>query len=506
MTTSHKDILLIGDTFAINYKEYNKSNKDINSDSIEEEIRQKIGFENNFVKSLRDDFHEEKLANTIVELLNDSANPAVLHLSSILSELGFSFDVIHCSLKHRQQLIALLKTVQYTTIGISTSFTDKDYAQLVINLIKQYAPNSTIILGGMFVVKLFKLENNQKKLMAELESFNADYFIFNEIGEQPLIDILNYEKSGSLSLENVPNIAYRADEAFIINPYKTNNINISESNWSLFPSSAFAFLRTSVSCMFHCKFCDFPVISNRYKAKSKNIIAKEFENVKKSGIKYVRFLDDTFNLPKKHFNDILNLLVSNDYGFEWVAYMRCQNLDENTVCLMKQAGCIGLFLGLESGNNQILMNMNKLATAEEYSQGISYLNKYNIPAYGSFIVGFPGETDETIKDTINFINDSKIKYYRLFTWAYANLSPIAEEKEKYGIEVSEGDGPFSTDVWKHATMTSDEALEKCKLIMKEVNTSIHCTVPFDYTFYLNRNPETSEIFNKCLKQFNQYNV
>jgi radical SAM superfamily enzyme YgiQ (UPF0313 family) len=168
---------------------------------------------------------------------------------------------------------------------------------------------------------------------------------------------------------------------------------------------------------------------------------------------------------------------------------------------MKKAGCIGVFLGLESGNNTILKNMDKRATVEEYLRGISFLHKHEIPAYGAFIIGFPGETSQTVEETIKFIKKANLLYYRLFTWIYVDLAPIAREKDTYSIEVDTGGKNFSP-VWKHSTMTSSEALDKCKLIMKEVNNSIHCTVPFDYAFYLNNNAGTKQLFNESLKLFN----
>lgn len=500
MTNSQKDVLLIGDTFVFNLQTKKVQDNDTEQmESLTKQFLQKVGFENSFVKALREDFRQNTLADIVVNLLDTSTNPAVLHLSSALEREGFTYDVINCSLKHREQLIGFLKNIKYKAIGISTTYTlEKMYIINLIDLIRKYSPEAKIILGGMFIVKLFKLQKNEI-LQKELSLLNADYYIFNEVGERPFIDILNYEQNSRPDIKNVSSIAFKNESGFEINSYEANNIDISISNWSLSKNTTYAFLRTSKSCLFKCKFCDFPVIADTYKTKSINIVLQEFENIKKADIKFVRFLDDTFNLPKKHFLDILNELASKDYGFEWISYIRCQYLDDETVRLMKNSGCIGVFLGLESGNNEILKNMDKRATVEEYLQGISFLHKYKIPTYGAFIVGFPGETDKTIEDTIRFMKQAKLQYYRLFTWDYSDLAPIAREKEKYSLEVYE-------DGWKHATMSSSEAVEKCKMIMKEVDTSIHTTISYDYTLYLNRNADTKDIFNEYLMRFNKMNT
>ncbi|MEW6618542.1 MAG: radical SAM protein [bacterium] len=500
MTCLQKDVLLIGDTFVANLlAKKNQDNGIEHMDNTTKQFLPSAAFEDSFFNALREDFQQITLSDTIEDLLNNSINPAGLHLSSILEKEGFSYDVINCSLKHHEKLVSFLKSTKYRVIGISTTFTlDRAYILNLIDLIKRNAPTSKIIVGGIFIVKLFKLQKKEI-LQKELSLLNADYFVFNEIGEQSLIDILNYEQYSKPDIQKVLNIAYKTESGFIINSYKTNDIDTSISNWILSNNTNYAFLRTSISCLFKCKFCDFPLIADKYKSKSIEVIQQEFKNIEKAGIKYIHFLDDTFNIPKQHFYTILNELAIKGYNFEWVAYIRCQHLDNETVSLMKETGCIGVFLGLESGNNDVLKNMNKGATVEKYLDGISFLHKYEIPTYGAFIIGFPGETNKSIEDTIRFIKQARLQYYRLFLWFYDLRCPIAHEAVKYSLE---GSGYK----WKHSTMTSDEAVEKCKFIWKEVNNSIHCTIPFDYTFYLNRNVNTKDIFNECLRRFNERNA
>jgi radical SAM superfamily enzyme YgiQ (UPF0313 family) len=349
----------------------------------------------------------------------------------------------------------------------------------------------------MFIVKLFRLLKSEL-FQKELQLLNADYYVFNEIGEQPLIDILKYEQSSETDIQKISNIAYKAGNGYVVNSYETNDIDTSISNWKLSKNAKWAFMRTSISCLFNCKFCSYPAIAEKYKSKSIEVIKRELETISKAGIEYIRFQDDTFNFPKRHFFDVLNNLYEKNYGFKWVAYIRCQYLDDKTVRLMKKTGCIGVFLGLESGNDTILKNMNKRASVDEYLEGISFLHKYNIPMYGAFIVGFPGETDQTIDDTIAFIKKTNLQYYRLFLWGYNPIAPIVHDKEKYLIATT-------PEGWSHSTMTSQEALQKCQYISESVDTSVHCTIPFDNVFYLNQNSEINLPFNNCLKRFNERN-
>ena len=79
---------------------------------------------------------------------------------------------------------------------------------------------------------------------------------------------------------------------------------------------------------------------------------------------------------------------------------------------MAQSGCKGVFLGIESGSPHILKLMTKAATIEKYADGMKLLRQYDILTFGSFIVGFPGETSETVKETADFIKENKPDYWR----------------------------------------------------------------------------------------------
>jgi p-methyltransferase len=132
---------------------------------------------------------------------------------------------------------------------------------------------------------------------------------------------------------------------------------------------------------------------------------------------------------------------------------------------MAESGCKGVFLGIESGSPTILKNMNKAATIEKYAQGIEWLRLYNILTFGSFIVGFPGETDQTVRETIDFIKENRPDYYRAQMWYCEPGTPIQNQRAEYQIE---GEG----FVWKHATMDSLEAMDQIDRLFLTVNESI----------------------------------
>ena len=117
---------------------------------------------------------------------------------------------------------------------------------------------------------------------------------------------------------------------------------------------------------------------------------------------------------------------------------------------MKRSGCEFVDLGLESGSQTILDNMDKRLTCKQSFNAIQMLNDHGIVSRGSFIVGYPGETADTFSETIDFINESGLPYYHPYLFYYTANTLVHQEREALGLK---GLGL----AWRHNTMDSVEA-------------------------------------------------
>jgi histone acetyltransferase (RNA polymerase elongator complex component) len=129
---------------------------------------------------------------------------------------------------------------------------------------------------------------------------------------------------------------------------------------------------------------------------------------------------------------------------------------------MKESGCEGVFLGIESGSDRMLKNMNKSVTVEQYLSGIQLLKEYEILVYGSFIIGFPGETDETVQDTIRFIKTGGLDFYRAQVWYCDPITPVWKDRDRYQLKGSSFE-------WSHGTMDANRAADR----VDDIFMSIH---------------------------------
>jgi Radical SAM superfamily len=132
--------------------------------------------------------------------------------------------------------------------------------------------------------------------------------------------------------------------------------------------------------------------------------------------------------------------------------------------LMKQAGCLAVFLGIESGDQSVLNNMNKSAKLDRYAYGIEKLHNQGIATFASLIVGFPGETTQTIQNTIAFLDRTAPTFYQAALYYHYPATPIHQRREEFRIQRS----GYS---WRHSTMSWQEAAAGVQLMYRTVRGS-----------------------------------
>jgi hypothetical protein len=228
-------------------------------------------------------------------------------------------------------------------------------------------------------------------------------------------------------------------------------------------------------------------------------VEKLLDAIAKSGsVTTLTFLDDTFNVPKGRFKEILRLMARNKYGFKWNSFYRSDHGDAETIELMAQAGCEGVFLGLESGSDAMLTRMNKAARRKHYVTAIPLLRAAGISTYASLITGFPGETDDTVQETISLIEEAAPDFYRTQLWYADPVTPIWKERERYAVT---GSG-FN---WSHKTMDAKQACDWIDRIFLVVQNSTWMP-QFGFeqwsTFYLSRKGMTAQQIHTFVRCFN----
>jgi radical SAM PhpK family P-methyltransferase len=386
--------------------------------------------------------------------MGENLSAAVAYLGSYLNKRGYTFDYVKSFQDEKEELIEKLEQENILTIAIITTLYVAVLPILeIVDLIKKHNHTARIIIGGPFVAKQVKTLNPIETQFL-FNSMGADFYVESHQGEATLVKIIHALKN-RLPVEQINNIYFKDGKKYVKTPLLRENNKLSENmvNWDLFSDRVgqSTYVRTSISCPFSCSFCGFPENGGKYQTLDVANVEQELNRLTSiETVESIQFIDDTFNVPVKRFKEILRMMIKNKYKLRWHSYFRCQFADREMVELMKESGCRGVCLGIESGNDQILKNMNKMVSVEKYLRGIELLKEVGILVYSSFITGFPGETRETAADTIQFIKESGMDFYRPQLWYCDTVTPIWKEKEKYHITGSHFE-------WSHATMDAKTA-------------------------------------------------
>jgi p-methyltransferase len=331
----------------------------------------------------------------------------------------------------------------------------EEIVRAYVEKIRAVAPESKIILGGPTARKVDRLHGY------------ADFAVFGD-GEGPLLDILEVINEGR-DPATVPHIAYRdsggnvaygvegsesGHVGVIGKAFKARDVHIPVPDWRLVNRSfdnVFS-IEFSRGCKYNCFYCSYD--------RGKNIrdlgeIKEELLRNAALGITKYRVADSNFTdgpaRHKRYPHDVCQLMIDLDLGLQWSCYARVDDLSDELADLMRRAGCFGVFFGIESGSKQILKNMRKGHDVDDAYEGVAIAKRNGLRAHASFLIGYPGETAETYRETLEFIDTARPHTVNLGQFRVEHDTPV------YGVEAFGLDGQGMR--WKHNTMDWQKADE-----------------------------------------------
>lgn len=219
-------------------------------------------------------------------------------------------------------------------------------------------------------------------------------------------------------------------------------------------------LITQTGCVYDCAFCS-------YKEKNKNHYFFDIEEIKRAlleldrtnskGLSHVRFADETFNIDNTRVIDFCNFIKLQKFKFHWSCFLRANNITEELIKALAGAGCDFVSIGAETGSEFLQRIMNKNINLERLKKSIKMLRDEGIIVNISLLVGFLGENESTIQETMQFIIESKLDLARINLWYPARSDKNKELYEEYGFQRFE-------KTWRHKTLSEYDAVILAKKI------------------------------------------
>lgn len=372
----------------------------------------------------------------------------------------------------------------------------------IFSAIRKAMPGVTIIAGGVFIWKNYlsfcrypDAESPWDQLFrTDASSTEADILIAAPHGRSSLLQVFDeLNKGGRGSFDNIPNLVIPRNGKFIFTRREEEIVdyNTDFTRWDLVEKIVHKLpVRTSIGCPYRCAYCDFNKLFPKVFIRSAESIAAELQlAIERFGHNpaILHFSDDNLFLNRKRIQEICNVVMQSGFR-KWMAFMRANDYTEDEYSLMERSGLMLAFIGVESGDQGQLDRMKKRQDVMKLKRTIENLDAHFISTFNTFIVGYPGETKESIQNTIRFLNELSLTHltasYEAFLLRIHPLTDLTEpeNRAKWGLK-------GYNQNWTHNTMNKDEALAGLYTLFKEVNN-----VPYHYA-------EESHFFNKALYSF-----
>ena len=166
-------------------------------------------------------------------------------------------------------------------------------------------------------------------------------------------------------------------------------------------------------CPFACEFCSNVVFGDSYRARSPVSVVDEVEQALALGYDRISFADDVFTLERERVVAICDEIRRRGLRFPWECLARVDSVDEALAREMRRAGCTRVYFGIESGNDDVLRLMNKRITAAEARDAVEAAHRAGLEVGAFFILFYPGETDDTVLETLRFAGSLPLDYLGL---------------------------------------------------------------------------------------------
>ncbi len=334
----------------------------------------------------------------------------------------------------KEKLEAKIADYAPDIIGITSVTMNYPIASQILKHCKEIDQNIITVIGGPHVS--FSAEETLR------EAPWIDIVVRGE-GEHTMLDIV----SGK-SLKDIDGIAFREGKDVALTKPRAWIENLDELPFParhLFPLSRYLALSgecgliTSRGCPFNCIFCvGHKMVGRKGRFRNPKLVVDEVEQLLNYGFRIINVVDDLLTLNRKHLYQFCDEIIARKLKFQWTAFSRVDTVDPELLGRMKEAGCFFLLYGVESGNQKILDIARKKITPEKIKEAVRLSKDAGIKSLASFIIGLPGETKETLRETVRFARELDT-YYGFHLLSPFPGTDVRERAKEYGLKILTND-------------------------------------------------------------------
>ncbi|MEN8262921.1 MAG: radical SAM protein [Nitrospirota bacterium] len=334
-------------------------------------------------------------------------------LSSVLEEKGFEADIIDAAalgLGFDEIVSSIKGHVDY--IGISSTTVEIEHAVELAGGLRRAFPEALILMGGVHPTIFHE----------SLVSEDVCDMVIRGEGEEAIVELAQDRK-----LEEVPNLTWKSPAGeVIVNAHSDRYVDLEQlpiPSYNKLPMDRYhsalgaakknpsVGMITSRGCPGTCTFCYSGMHGKRIRMQSAGKVFDQILFLKKNyGIREISFYDDTFTTNKKRVERLCDLLLQNKTNISWSCFARADTVNPGLLKKMKQAGCHQVGYGFESADEEVLKAINKRVKTRQIDDAVAWTRAAGIDVRGAFMLGNPGETEESMRRTIEYSKQLGIQF------------------------------------------------------------------------------------------------
>jgi anaerobic magnesium-protoporphyrin IX monomethyl ester cyclase len=339
----------------------------------------------------------------------------LMYLSASLRRAGYSVRHIDHTFLERREVLEKIERLQPSVIGIYCMITMQDEA---LSLAAQVRDKALTVVGGPYP-------------SGEPETFvdNFDLVAVGE-GEETIVSIM--EHLDDRRWGEIPGLVFRQDGQIVKSegrhrtkdmthlplPYRGDIPNDQYiAYWRKHWKDATTPLMSTRGCPFRCDFCHKSVFGDLFSARPVESVVAEMREIAELGYDHVWMSDDLFTLNYKRTFELAQAIEEAHLPLTWECLSRVTHVDKALFDQMHRAGCKRIFFGIESGDENVLKEMKKGITPDQARAAVEACVAAGIKAAGFFMVGYLGETSDSLIRSINFSSSLPLDYVS-YTIAY----------------------------------------------------------------------------------------
>ena len=362
-------------------------------------------------------------------------------IAAYLEQRGLCADIIDCFAwpDSDGRIRELLRDRRPGLIGISCTTSSFADGVRIIKMAKAELPDIKGVVGGPHVSALREriLEENPE----------IDYTVIGE-GEETVEALM---RSGNSNPELIPGLTCRAGGSVCFSGFRQGAIELDSLPFPAYeklrgyphayklpifnyPTVPNASCVSSRGCPYQCSYCDRSVFRKSFRFNSAEYLYEHLRYVNERWrIRHINFYDDQFTFQRKRVSEFCDMMQEGPLGMTFNCAVRAEHVDPELLGRMKAAGCWMISLGIETGDPELLAQHRQNADLELLAQRIRDIKEAGIRTKGLLMMGLPGETEESIKRSMEYVFSLPIDDFNLTKFTPFPGSPIYERIHEFGM-------------------------------------------------------------------------